>query len=80
MRQVNLQLWNWRGLDVINAHERDPQMYREGIRAAVAAVESGTLSPDRLYTHRFPLEDLGDALNQTGERPDGFLKALVLYR
>ena len=23
-RQVNMQLWNWRGLDVINAHERDP--------------------------------------------------------
>jgi hypothetical protein len=24
-RQVNMQLWNWRGLDVINAHERDPR-------------------------------------------------------
>jgi len=20
-RQINMQLWNWRGLDVINAHE-----------------------------------------------------------
>jgi threonine dehydrogenase-like Zn-dependent dehydrogenase len=28
MRQVNLQLWNWRGIDVINAHERDPQRLR----------------------------------------------------
>ena len=23
LRQVNMQLWNWRGLDVINAHQRD---------------------------------------------------------
>ena len=22
-RQVNMQLWNWRGIDVINAHERE---------------------------------------------------------
>ncbi|HLL81515.1 MAG TPA: zinc-binding dehydrogenase, partial [Longimicrobium sp.] len=40
-RQVNMQLWNWRGLDVINAHERDPQVYLDGIRAAVDAVASG---------------------------------------
>ena len=34
-RQVNMQLWNWRGIDVINAHERDPQRYVDGMRAAV---------------------------------------------
>ena len=32
LRQVNLQLWNWRGLDVINAHERDPQIYLRGMQ------------------------------------------------
>ena len=32
LRQVNMQLWNWRGLDVINAHERDPQAYVDGMR------------------------------------------------
>lgn len=77
LRQVNLQLWNWRGLDVINAHERDPRVYREGTEAAVEAVAGGVLDPAPLYTHTFPLEQLADALNLTGERPDGFLKALV---
>jgi 2-desacetyl-2-hydroxyethyl bacteriochlorophyllide A dehydrogenase len=77
-RQVNMQLWNWRGLDVINAHERDPAVYLAGMRAAVAAVDSGRLNPRPLYTHRFPLEQLGDALNATAERPDGFMKALVV--
>lgn len=76
-RQINLQLWNWRGLDVINAHERDPKIYLRGMREAVAAVASGRLNPAPLYTHRFPLERLDDALNATRDRPNGFLKALI---
>jgi threonine dehydrogenase-like Zn-dependent dehydrogenase len=76
-RQVNMQLWNWRGLDVINAHERDPKVYMAGIRSAVAAVTSGRLDPRPLYTHVYPLERLGEALDATRDRPDGFLKALV---
>ncbi len=77
-RQVNMQMWNWRGLDVINAHERDPAVYIEGIRMAVDAVASGRLDPTPLYTHTYPLDQLDQALNDTRDRPDGFLKALVM--
>ncbi len=77
MRSVNVQLWNWRGLDVINAHERDPAVYLSGMRTAVDLVASGELDPAPLYTHTFPLDRLADALNATRDRPDGFLKALV---
>ena len=77
-RQVNMWLWNWRGLDVINAHERDPKVYVQGIREAVDAVASGRLDPSPLYTHTFPLEELASALDATRDRPDGFLKALVI--
>jgi threonine dehydrogenase-like Zn-dependent dehydrogenase len=77
-RQVNMQLWNWRGLDVINAHERDPAVYMQGIREAVEAVASGRLDPSGLYTHTYPLTRLGEALDATRDRPDGFLKALVI--
>ncbi|MHB1293675.1 MAG: MDR/zinc-dependent alcohol dehydrogenase-like family protein [Anaerolineae bacterium] len=76
-RQVNMQLWNWRGLDVINAHERDPRVYVAGIRSAVEAVMCGDLDPWSLFTHSFALGDLGQALNMTRDRPDGFLKALI---
>ena len=77
-RQVNMQLWNWRGLDVINAHERDPAVYVEGIRGAVEAISSGVLNPSRLYTHTFHLDQLDEAFEIMRERPDGFLKGLVL--
>jgi threonine dehydrogenase-like Zn-dependent dehydrogenase len=78
-RQINMQMWNWRGLDVINAHERDPAVYVQGIRDAVGAVTSGRLDPTPLYTHRYPLEDLDEALNATRDRPEGFVKALLMY-
>jgi threonine dehydrogenase-like Zn-dependent dehydrogenase len=76
-RNVNMQLWNWRGLDVINAHERNPRTYIEGVKAAVEAVATGQLDPSPLYTHTFPLKQLSDALNAMKQRPPDFLKALV---
>jgi threonine dehydrogenase-like Zn-dependent dehydrogenase len=77
MRQVNMQLWNWRGLDVINAHEREQAVYIDGIRRAVDAVSSGELDPTPLFTHTYPLEELSAAIAATRDRPDGFMKALV---
>lgn len=77
LRQVNMQLWNWRGLDVINAHERDPQAYVEGLHAAVSAVEQGRLKPHRLLTHLYPLAQFTEALNGQKERPPGFMKAIM---
>ena len=79
LRQVNMQLWNWRGLDVVNAHERDPAIYMRGLREAVDAVVSGRLDLGALATHVYPLDRLGDALDATRDRPDGFLKALIEF-
>ncbi|RDJ03829.1 MDR/zinc-dependent alcohol dehydrogenase-like family protein [Rhizobium grahamii] len=78
-RQVNMQMWNWRGLDIINAHERDPKIYVAGIRLAIEAIASKRLDPLSLYTHSYPLDRLDQALNDTRDRPGNFLKALVIY-
>src|SRR5262249_38374981 len=77
LRQVNLQLWNWRGIDVINAHERDPRVYVDGMQAAANAIVSGAIDPSPLYTHSFPLKNLSTALNAMKGRTNGFMKALV---
>ena len=78
-RQVNMQGWNWKGIDVINAHERDLAVRVRGLQEAVEAVASGRLDPTPLYTHIYPLEQIGEALNETRDKPDGFVKALVTY-
>jgi len=76
-RQVNMQLWNWRGLEVINAHERDPRVCVAGMREAVEAVAQGRLKLDPLYTHNFELDRIDQAMKMMRSRPEGFLKALV---
>lgn len=77
-RSVDMQLWNWRGLDVVNAHERDPRVYRRGIEEAVAEAASGKLDVRRYVTHAVPLDRAGDAFHLLENRPDGFLKAVVI--
>jgi threonine dehydrogenase-like Zn-dependent dehydrogenase len=77
-RQVNMQMWHWRGLDVVNAHERDPAVSADGVRAAVRAVVAGELDPGPLFTHRYPLSRLDEALGATRDRPEGFMKAIVV--
>jgi threonine dehydrogenase-like Zn-dependent dehydrogenase len=36
------------------------------------------INPGRLYTHTYPLDQLQLAFDAMRNRPDGFLKALVL--
>lgn len=78
-RQINMQLWNWRGFDVINAHERDPARYVYGLKGALEAIARGQLDPQPLFTHRFALDELPEAFTCMQSRPDSFLKACVTF-
>jgi len=78
-RQVSMQMWNWKGIDIANAHERDPAVALRGLREAVDAVAAGRLDLEPLLTHRYGLDQLGDALKATRDKPDGFVKALITF-
>jgi threonine dehydrogenase-like Zn-dependent dehydrogenase len=73
-RTVDLQSWNWRGIDVVNAHERDDAQVVSGLREAA----QGIFDLDWLVTHTLPLDRLADAFELARTRPPGFLKAVVL--
>ncbi len=77
LRSVDMQEWNWKGIDVINAHEREPQRYVDGMRAALAAIEEKRLDPWPLFTHSLPLADIDRAFELMEQRPDGFTKAVL---
>jgi threonine dehydrogenase-like Zn-dependent dehydrogenase len=77
-RSINIQQWNWKGIDVINAHERNEQVYINGIHKAIELVKNGIFKIDELITHKFPLESLSTAFEHMIDRPEGFLKALVV--
>jgi threonine dehydrogenase-like Zn-dependent dehydrogenase len=73
-RTVDLQSWNWRGIDVVNAHERDEAVVVDAMREAAA----GIFDVDRLVTHRLPLDRVGEAFELARTRPAGFVKAVVV--
>ncbi len=77
-RTIDMQTWNWKGLDVINAHERAPEVYIQGIERAMEAVVSGRLHPAPLYTHKYELAELTQAFETLRARPEGFIKALLI--
>ena len=58
--------------------ERDPRQYIKGIEAAIEAVEEGRLDPFPLFSHSFPLEEADRAFQHLTQRPDGFIKALII--
>ncbi|HKY44132.1 MAG TPA: zinc-binding dehydrogenase [Pyrinomonadaceae bacterium] len=76
-RQVNMQLWNWRGLDIVNAHERDPLIYVQGMRESIGAVQREAINPWPLFTHTFSLDELPRAFETLNTSPEGFIKALI---
>ena len=76
-RTIDVQSWNWRGIDVVNAHERDPRRYVAGMREAAQLAAAGELDVSSLVTHRFGLGDLDAAFEAASRRGPGFLKAVV---
>lgn len=77
MRNVNVQMLNWRGIDMISAHERDPAQYIKGIQDAIRAIKVKKMNPFPFFTHTFPLEEAEQAFNYLVKRPDGFIKAII---
>jgi len=79
VRTIDLQSWNWKGIEVINAHERDPVVVQQGLQEAIALVIKGSLNPFPLFTHFFSIEHIAGAFEVLSTRPPGFMKALISY-
>ena len=77
-RTVNVQNWNWKGIDVVNAHERRPEAYLRGLADGLRAVREHGLDLAALISHRWPLDRLADALDWAERRPLGYVKGVVL--
>ena len=77
-RSLELQPWNLRGLDVVNAHQRADDEYRAGMRAGLAMLQHGKLKMGALVSHRFPLERTAEAFALAARCPEGSVKAVVL--
>lgn len=79
LRQVPLQTWNWKALEIINAHERDPRVYLHGLHSALTTILEGSLQVGDFITHTFLPDQLDAAFSTLVQRPTGFIKGVILY-
>lgn len=82
-RAVNMQSWNWKGIDVINAHARQPSVYMAALQSVVQQLQRAQDGGERrtrlaqLVTHAWPLAAAGNAFVTAEERPTGYIKGVV---
>ncbi|GAC1314842.1 MAG: zinc-binding dehydrogenase [Chloroflexota bacterium] len=76
-RTVNMQTWNWKGIDVINAHERRREVLVDALQEGLRLATERHVRFDALHTHQVSLSDAGTAFRLADERPSGFIKAVV---
>ena len=77
-RSVDMQAWNWKALDVVNAHVRRRELLNDAIRGGLELMRLGRLQPGRLVTHRFGLGEVAEAFDALASKPEGFIKAVVV--
>jgi 2-desacetyl-2-hydroxyethyl bacteriochlorophyllide A dehydrogenase len=77
-REVPLAAWNWKALEVVNAHFRRVSTIMHGMRTGMRLLTAGRIRMDDLVTHRFGLDDVDRAFAAAHEKPDGFVKSTVI--
>ncbi len=77
-RAVDMRAWNWKALDIINAHVRDRHRLADSTRAAIGLLASGAIPMGALLTHTYPIERLNDAYKALRDKPAGFVKAVII--
>jgi 2-desacetyl-2-hydroxyethyl bacteriochlorophyllide A dehydrogenase len=78
LRHVDLGLWNIKGLNVINAHERRREYFIRCMQAGIDLVAKGNIDMDSLVTHKYPLEHVDQAYSDLERKAPGHIKGVIL--
>ncbi len=76
-RQVDVEMWNWKAIDVVNAHVRRRADLLESMRIGLELEAKGLINMGSLVTHRFGLAEVDNAYTALRDKPEGFIKAVV---
>lgn len=79
-RSIDMQMWNWKALSVLNAHERRSGYQMNCMKRGLDLIAAGRFDPGPLTTHRFRLDEVDRAFETVVQKPDGFVKAIVDLR
>ncbi len=76
-RQVEVGMWNWKAIDVVNAHVRRRADLIESMRIGLELTAKGLIDLGALVTHRYALDEVDRAYSDLQQKPPGFIKAVV---
>lgn len=80
LRSVDVAMWNWKAIDVVNAHVRRRADLAKATKAGLDLIASGRFSFAPLVTHHFRLDELDAAFAALRDKPPGFVKAVIDVR
>lgn len=77
-REVDVEMWNWKAIDVVNAHVRRRADLMESMRIGLELEARKLIDLGSLVTHRYGLDEVDQAYADLKAKPAGFIKAIVL--
>lgn len=77
-RNVNMQMANWKGIDIINAHERSFDVKLASMRTAVNLMAASRLKVSSFVSHRYSLDDVERAFEDASRKVPGYMKGVVV--
>jgi L-iditol 2-dehydrogenase len=78
-RAVPWGFWNWMAFRIVNGHVRSASRYVQGLKTGIGLLEAGRLNMAPMVTHRFPLDRINDGFAVASEKPEGYVKAVVVF-
>ncbi|WP_162463053.1 zinc-binding dehydrogenase [Paenibacillus psychroresistens] len=77
LRNVNMELWNWKAITVINAHERRDAVHIKQMEAGLKLIANKKLNMKDLITHVYNLDEIDKAYDAIKSKPAGFIKSVI---
>lgn len=77
-RQVDAEMWGWKAIDVVNAHQRRTALVAENLRIGLDLIRAGRYSLAPLVTHTFGLDQVDRAYGHMQTKPADFIKAVIV--
>lgn len=77
-RQVDVGMWNWKAIDVVNAHVRRSADLLKSMRIGLELERSGLINTGALVSHRFRIDEVDEAFQALVDKPEGFIKSVVV--
>ncbi len=74
----DLGYWNWMAFDIINAHFRKIETILNGSRIGIQQLNDYKINMGPLITHKFSLQEIESAFRMAKNKPEGFVKSVIV--